>query len=171
MFANPEEVEQFQTMKTRLFLLILLALATQPLQASYFDEIKGNLTGPVAGSPKYTALYFSAHWCPPCRMFTPKLVDWYKEFKAKHPDFELVFVSSDQDQAAMDKYIKEAEMPWPVAKFDAADTDIFRKYSSTGIPYVVLIDENGKDLTGKPGNDWQAPTEVLSKIEKIVGGN
>jgi nucleoredoxin len=158
-------------MKTCLLLFALLSLAVQPLQASYFDEIKGDLTGPVAGSPKFTALYFSAHWCPPCRMFTPKLVEWYKDFKAKHPDFELVFVSSDQDQAAMDKYIEEAQMPWPAAKFSAADSDIFRKYSSTGIPYLVLIDENGKDLTGKPDNDWQNPAEVLTQIEKIVGGN
>lgn len=158
-------------MKTHLLLFALLSFAAQPLHASYFDEIKGNLTTPVAESPKLTALYFSAHWCPPCRLFTPKLVAWYKKFKKSHPNFELVFVSSDQDQASMDKYIKEADMPWPAAKFDTADAEIFRKYSSTGIPYLVLIDEKGKDLTGNPGNEWQPPTEVLTKIEKIVGGN
>jgi nucleoredoxin len=27
-------------------------------------------------------LYFSAHWCPPCRGFTPNLVAKYNELKA-----------------------------------------------------------------------------------------
>jgi nucleoredoxin len=158
-------------MKTKLILPLVMAigLAVSPARAGFVDEIKGDLDGPaIEGAPKYTALYFSAHWCPPCRMFTPKLVEWYKEFKAKHPDFELVFVSSDQDEAAMQEYIKGDNMPWPYVKFDKAKEEIFRKYSSDGIPYLVLIDENGKDLTGQSGNEWQSPDQVLSKIEELV---
>jgi nucleoredoxin len=158
-------------MKKTLMLAVVLTLLLIPVSghAGFFDEIKGDLAGPaVEGSPKYTALYFSAHWCPPCRMFTPKLVEWYKDFKAKHPDFELVFVSSDRDEASMDKYINGDNMPWPYAKFDKAQEEIFRKYESSGIPYLVLIDENGQDLTGQSGNEWQAPDQVLSKIEELV---
>ncbi len=139
---------------------------------NFFDTIKGDLTGPaVEGSPKYTALYFSAHWCPPCRMLTPKLVDWYNSFKPKHPDFELVFVSSDRGQAAMEEYIKGDNMPWPAVKFDQAQSETFQKFGSSGIPYLVLIDDQGNAVTAQPGNEWQSPQEVLSKIEEIVGGN
>ena len=158
-------------MKTARVLTLTLALAllSTSARAGFFEEIKGNLEGPaVEGSPKYTALYFSAHWCPPCRMFTPKLVEWYNDFKAKHPDFELVFVSSDQDEAAMKDYIEGDKMPWPYVKFDKAQEEIFRKYASDGIPYLVLIDENGKDLTSGSGNQWQAPDQVLQKIEGLV---
>ena len=38
----------------------------------------------VQSRSKVIGLYFSAHWCPPCRAFTPKLVRAYTEhLKAK----------------------------------------------------------------------------------------
>lgn len=57
-------------------------------------------------------LYFSAHWCPPCREFTPLLVQFYERFKttANGQRFEIVFVSSDYDESAFNQYIDE--MPW-----------------------------------------------------------
>ena len=155
-----------------LTLTLALGLLCTTARAGFFDDIKADLDGPsIEGTPKYTALYFSAHWCPPCRMFTPKLVEWYNDFKAEHPNFELVFVSSDQDEEAMEEYIKGEKMPWPYVKFDKAKDEAFQKYSSDGIPYLVLVDEDGKDLTGKSGNEWQSPEEVLAEIEKIVGGS
>ncbi|MEM9295668.1 MAG: thioredoxin-like domain-containing protein, partial [Planctomycetota bacterium] len=44
---------------------------------------------------EYLAVYYSAHWCPPCRDFTPKLASFYNDFKPDHPNFELVFLSND----------------------------------------------------------------------------
>jgi nucleoredoxin len=157
-------------MKPIRLLAVLAALLTATtVRAGFFDEIRGDLTGPaVEGSPKYTALYYSAHWCPPCRLFTPKLVEWYQAFKATHPDFELVFVSGDRDQAAMEDYIKEAAMPWPAVAFDKTESEIFRKFSSQGIPYLVLVGDDGQPLTALPGNEWQSPAEVLGKIEELV---
>ena len=49
-------------------------------------------------------IYFSAHWCPPCRGFTPKLVESYNTMKAAGKNFEIVFVSSDNDEAGFDEY-------------------------------------------------------------------
>ena len=158
--------------------VLSLLLFTPALRADYFGKVEPKLFQVTDGkradfkkpetSPKYTALYFSAHWCPPCRAFTPKLVEWYKEFKPKHANFELVFVSRDKDEAAQLEYMKETGMPWPAVKLAAGKDQAFGKYAAGGIPYLVLIDENGKDLTGKPGNDWQSPTQVLKKIEELV---
>ncbi len=153
-------------------LAAIFCLGLAQAHASFFDEIKGDLTGPeVKTTPKYTALYFSAHWCPPCRMFTPVLVEWYTKFKPGHPDFELVFVSADRDAESMQNYIKEAGMPWPAVAFDKARGETFMRYAASGIPYLVLIDAEGKAVTGNPDNEWLPPTQVLKEIERIVGGS
>lgn len=157
--------------------LTLMPWLTATLRADFFGDLAPNLIQAKDGKaepfkvgekPKFTAIYYSAHWCPPCRAFTPKLVEWYKSFKAKHPNFELVFASSDKDAAAMLDYMKETNMPWPAVKFGEKKAAGLDKYAAGGIPYLVLIDENGKDLTGKENNDWQSPTEVMKKIEELV---
>merc|ERR1711879_519191 len=53
-------------------------------------------------------IYFSAHWCPPCRGFTPILKDFYEEVDG----VEIIFVSSDQSQDAMVSYMKESHGDW-----------------------------------------------------------
>jgi nucleoredoxin len=166
-----------KTLLSLCFGLTSLCLLTPSLLADFFGDLSPNLIQAKEGKaepykggekPKFTAIYYSAHWCPPCRAFTPKLVEWYKGFKAKHANFELVFASSDKDEAAMLEYMKETGMPWPAVKFGEKKAAGLDKYAAGGIPYLVLIDEKGKDLTGKAGNDWQAPTEVLKKIEELV---
>ncbi|GKD25203.1 probable nucleoredoxin 1 [Tanacetum coccineum] len=53
---------------------------------------------------KHILLYFSAHWCRPSRAFTPKLAGTYHEIKTKDEAFEVIFISSDKDQASYVDY-------------------------------------------------------------------
>merc|ERR1712242_69722 len=52
--------------------------------------------------------YFSAHWYPPCRQFTPMLADSYGEVD----NVEIVFVSSDRSPEDMLSYMKESHGDW-----------------------------------------------------------
>lgn len=64
---------------------------------------------------KVVGIYFSAHWCPPCRGFTPVLAEFYNtHHEAKN--FEIVFVSSDRDTESFNGYF--GEMPWLALSFD-----------------------------------------------------
>ncbi len=136
--------------------------------------VKGKALAPVSaaqiGSVRYLAVYYSAHWCPPCRGFTPRLVAAYQEIKARHPEFELIFVSSDQDASAMQGYMSEYKMAWPAVRFDQRDsaTILRRPGHENGIPNLVFMRADGKELSlsFKPNGDYRGPDNVLADIRK-----
>ena len=59
------------------------------------------------------ALYFSAHWCPPCRNFTPLLNTFYENANSDGKKMEIIFVSSDNDEQAFKEYFES--MKWDCA--------------------------------------------------------
>eukprot|EP00128_Syssomonas_multiformis_P013022 Colp12_sorted_trinity150504_noHs@30155 len=102
--------------------------------------------------------YFSAHWCPPCRGFTPVLAGEYNKLKEAGKKFEIVFVSSDSDQNSFDEYFKE--MPWAALPFEdrATKNELSKLFKVQGIPSLVLLNgqgkviaEDGRSLLGKYG--------------------
>jgi thioredoxin-like negative regulator of GroEL len=69
-------------------------------------------------------LYFSAHWCPPCQAFTPKLRAFYKATKQQQ-QLEIVYVGSDRTLAEFNEYFGSS-MPW-VAVGAADDASVQAK--------------------------------------------
>lgn len=117
---------------------------------------------------KTVALYFSAHWCPPCKMFSPKLVKAYNEMKEAGKPFEIVLVSSDRNETAMYNYMKELEMPWLAVPYtDARREKLGRDYKVRGIPTLVILDENGKTITTNGRGDiMQAGGKAFDRWNK-----
>ncbi|XP_044967845.1 probable nucleoredoxin 1-2 [Hordeum vulgare subsp. vulgare] len=94
------------------------------------------------------ALYFSASWCPPCRRFTPKLIEAYKELTSLGKSFEVVFVSGDQDEEAFNAYF--AKMPWLAVPFSDSEgrKNLDERFEVNGIPHLVFLDaKTGEVLT------------------------
>lgn len=99
----------------------------------------------VIGDKKLVGLYCSAHWCPPCRAFTPVLAEQYKSWRStpEGSDLEIVFVSSDREPDAFKKYF--AEQPWtaiPYANRDEKD-NISRQFQVMSIPSFIILDQAG----------------------------
>ena len=100
--------------------------------------------------PQVLGLYFSAHWCPPCRGFTPELAKWYTKLTdgTLKDKFDIVFISSDRDQKQFDEYF--AEMPWKCLPYEERDkkAKLAKMFKITGIPSLVFLDGNsGKTIT------------------------
>lgn len=148
---------------------------------SVFDKIlEGNLvkldgkslkrfSEPVKPA-KYYLFYYTASWCGPCHKFTPSLVQFYDKYRSKGNDFELVLITSDSDEGAMEEYAAEMKMQWPQLKLSKADK--FKsefKHPGTGIPNLVLTDTQGKLLKGSyEGGSYVGPTVVMNHLEKLL---
>jgi nucleoredoxin len=143
--------------------------------------VKGNLVSSQNGAlhpypdaefekKKLIGLYFSAHWCGPCRQFTPQLVAYYSKIAAAHPEFEILFVSNDKNAGAMEGYMREAQMPWPALAFDkVAAAAALHRYAGSGIPCLVVVDETGKVVADSyAGKEYRGPEAVLADLDRLL---
>ena len=161
-----------------------LHAAPPPASKSIAAELKGDLVAldgkkvkrfddTKLADKKYVAVYFSAHWCAPCRAFTPELVKWYNATKPANPHFELIFVSSDQTEKDMESYMAGEQMPWPALKFIKKKTDkTLAPHGGPGIPCLVLLDATGKVLSHSyEGKTYVGPTKVMRDIDATLKAN
>ena len=163
----------------RMFTVHGTTLSSAPSILDRFDQHlvmldKNGTLAPLDASAlknvKYFAFYLSASWCPPCRLFTPKLVDFYKSFKPQHPDFELIVVNHDASAQDMLAYMKDDAMPWPAVQYDAIDNTGLNSFDSDGyLPDLILVDAQGKVVSDSfQGADYAGPEKVLDDIKRIV---
>jgi len=120
---------------------------------------------------QYVAFYYSASWCPPCRAFTPSLVQFYNQFKPSHPNFELIFVNHDRSDGDMLSYMKGDAMPWPAVWFaDLQNGDLNpNQFCGRGIPDLVLVDANGSVLSDSfSWGSYLGPQHVVEDIQRMV---
>ena len=121
-------------------------------------------TSLVLNGKKIIGLYFSAHWCPPCRQFTPVLGTVYDDMIDDHDDFEIIFISSDRDEAGFTEYF--ATMPWKALPFECRDqkNELAQQYGVNSIPMLIFLNAEGKIIT-KEGRNVIA--EAQGNTDKI----
>ena len=112
-------------------------------QPSIKDIVCQNLQGKdgavdaSAVEGKYVGLYFSAHWCGPCKAFTPVLIDIYNQLKAKGENFEVVFCSLDNDPNQYNEYY--GSMPWMTLGYSNKAVQKLKSILGVeGIPCLVM---------------------------------
>ncbi len=88
-----------------------------------------------------TAFYFSASWCPPCRAFTPGLVEFAEKNKDK---LAVILVSADRSADLQQKYIDDYKMPFYALRHNSPPTDTLNTaFGVRFIPTLVVVDRNG----------------------------
>jgi len=126
---------------------------------------------------KHVVFYFSAHWCGPCRKFTPVLVEMYKKLQAAGRPFEVIFVSGDNSDEEFDGYF--GEMPWRAIPYgDPRIEFLNRHFEVDGIPTAVLVGPTGnvidKDFRSIASNDpdgadFPWPAKPVVSLGRSIG--
>lgn len=99
---------------------------------------------------KAIALYFSAHWCPPCRQFTPLLARAYSESRSSGQggSVEVIFVSSDRSAADFQSYMREAHGDWLAVPYgDPLCQTLSSRFGVRGIPSLQVIGIDGSKIS------------------------
>lgn len=102
----------------------------------------GKKLGPADFRGKLLLIDFWASWCGPCRSEIPYLKEYYSQFKDKGVEF--LSVSIDAKEADWRKALDAEKMDWPQILAPDAGKEIMKSYQFSGIPFIILLDKNGK---------------------------
>ena len=103
-------------------------------------------TAELLGNSKIVGVYFSGHWCGPCRQFTPQLAQMYLQAKKENLPFEVIFCSSDHDEDEFKSYYQES-MPWLAIPYqDSKREDLQGRHQVNGIPRLIIFDAATGDI-------------------------
>ena len=127
---------------------------------------------PFPSPSKAILVYASAHWCGPCRQFTPILKAFYEIVKESNAGLEIVFLSSDRSERDMANYYQEAHGGWLAVPFFSPQRQFLSThFNIRGIPSLILVNRGtmqSVDLDVRSAVQQMAMMRSSDRVRAIV---
>ena len=143
-----------------------------PLLPAEFESSNGKVKKEDVLKNEIIGVYFSAHWCGPCRGFTPKLAQFYKNVNKEKKQIEIIFNSLDNDLKSFNEYF--GTMPWIATPFESDEKgEIETACGINSIPQLIIFDNKGHvlDDSGRTTVESQHDNAINTWRSKIPKEN
>jgi peroxiredoxin len=173
-------VNKSNLLKVLLFALIVagalfFALRQRPTQPIAIGGRAPDFTLPTLSSrpialhdlrKRVVVLNFWATWCPPCVEETPSLEKFTEQVREQ--GVIVIGVSVDQDSAALQKFVNQARLSFPIAR-DPYQS-VAARYGTYKFPETYIIDRDGRVAEKVIGpTNWQDP-RIITFVADLSRG-
>jgi thiol-disulfide isomerase/thioredoxin len=113
---------------------------------------------------KVVLLDFWGTWCPPCRESVPILRDLNKKYAGK--SFQLVGISSDNDEDVWKTFIQAQHMDW--SEYIDLSDEVLQAFKVESFPTYIVLDKDGVIRFRQSGLGEYTQGELTDAIKKAL---
>jgi len=124
-----------------------LGIRGRSIELNGLVDLEGNSLDWSAYKGKVVLIDFWATWCMPCLKELPNIRQVHSDLNAK--GFEVLSINMDDDLKPVRQYLSSNPLPWKT--FHSSDlaalgfkSEIAKQFGITAIPFLVLVDSEGK---------------------------
>jgi thiol-disulfide isomerase/thioredoxin len=113
---------------------------------------------------KVVLLDFWGTWCPPCRESVPMLKNVQKKYAAK--PFQLVGISSDDDEDVWKTFIQAQHMNW--SEYLDSSSELQEAFNIDSFPTYIVVDKDGVIRFRQAGLSQDTQNDLEDAINKAL---